>query len=30
MLATISEDNKALLGKLLLECFNNLNNEGMD
>lgn len=27
MLATISEEDKALLEKLLLECFNNLNDE---
>jgi len=26
MLATVSEDHKVLLEKLLLECFNNLNN----
>jgi hypothetical protein len=29
MLATISEDHKMLLEKLLLECFNNLSNGGM-
>ena len=28
MLATISADHKVLLEKLLLECFNNLNNDG--
>ncbi len=30
MLATISEDHKALFEKLLLECFNNLSSGGMD
>jgi DNA-binding MarR family transcriptional regulator len=30
MLATLSEDNKLLFEKLLLECFNNLNRGGMD
>jgi hypothetical protein len=29
MLATVSEEDKALLEKLLLECFNNLNNGDM-
>lgn len=28
MLETVSEDHKVLLEKLLLECFNNLNNVG--
>lgn len=30
MLATISIEHKALLERLLLECFNNLNNSDMD
>ena len=30
MLATVSIEHKALLEKLLLECFNNLNNSDMD
>ncbi|MFN7038491.1 MAG: MarR family winged helix-turn-helix transcriptional regulator [Alphaproteobacteria bacterium] len=30
MLATVSEEHKLLLEKLLLECFNNLNNGDMD
>lgn len=30
MLATVSSENKLLLKKLLLECFNNLNNGDMD
>ena len=29
MLATVSREHKALLEKLLLECFNNLNNGDM-
>lgn len=30
MLATVSADHKALLERLLLECFNNLNNGEMN
>lgn len=30
MLATVSSEHKVLLEKLLLECFNNLNNGEMD
>lgn len=30
MLATISNDHKVLLEKLLLECFNNLNSSRID
>jgi DNA-binding MarR family transcriptional regulator len=30
MLTNISEEHKTLLEKLLLECFNNLNSEGVD
>jgi len=30
MTSTITEDNKVLLEKLLLECFNNLRSDGMD